>query len=105
MSAWGALIAVIAIGPNISVGIARQQNEAGLIFGMGLATGAATAYADGLPRLADCPESEVKFIDSDCNPGALRELGRAATVSAIANSLFVAGDPRLHTMPLTAEHA
>ena len=46
------LTAVVDIGRIINVDIARQQIEGGLIFGMALATGATSAYADGLPAAA-----------------------------------------------------
>ena len=80
------LTAVADIGRIVNVDIARQQIEGGLIFGMGLATGAATSFKDGLPAngrlgmlglpmLSDCPEIEVDFIDSDADPFDPGELG------------------------------
>jgi len=113
------LTAVADIGRIINVDIARQQIEGGLIFGMGLANGASTAYGAatgydglpltgrlgqlGLPLLSDCPEIEVEFIDSDQDPFDPGELGVAVAAPAIANALFSAGGIRLHTLPLTAE--
>jgi len=108
------LTAVADIGRIINADIARQQIEGGLIFGMGLATGCTTAYADGLPLtgrlgllglplLSDCPEIEVEFIDGDAEPFDPGELGVAAVVPAIANALYAAGGTRARAMPLTAE--
>ncbi len=108
------LTAVIDIGRIINVDIARQQIEGGLLFGMGIANGCTTAYAGGLPLtgrlgmlglplLADCPEIEVEFVDSDADPFDPGELAVAAVVPAIANALFSADGMRLHTLPLTAE--
>lgn len=110
------LIAVADIGRVVNVDIARQQIEGGLLFGLGLATGSTTAYADGLPLtgrlgqlglplLADCPEIEVEFIDSQADPFDPGELGVAVAAPAIANALFAAGGMRLHALPLTGEQA
>lgn len=105
------LTAVADIGRIINVDIARQQIEGGLIFGMGLATGSATAFKDGLPTigrlgmlglplLSDCPEIEVEFIESDAPPFDPGELGAIIAPPAIANALASAGSERLRTLPL-----
>ncbi|WP_374530370.1 molybdopterin cofactor-binding domain-containing protein [Novosphingobium sp.] len=110
------LTAVVDIGRVVNADIARQQIEGGLIFGMALANGVTTAYADGLPitgrlgmlglpLLSDCPEIEVEFIESDADPFDPGELAVAVAAPAIANALFSAGGTRLHTLPLTAEQA
>lgn len=107
------LTAVVDIGRIVNVDIARQQIEGGLVFGMGLASGSSTAYADGLPltgrigllglpALADCPEIEVEFIDSEAEPFDPGELGAVIAPPAIANALFSAGGTRLHSLPLGA---
>lgn len=106
------LTAVADIGRIVNVDIARQQIEGGLIFGLGLAMGAATAFKDGLPAtgrlgllglplLSDCPEIEVDFIDSDADPFDPGELGAIIAPPAIANALASAGSERLHSLPLT----
>ncbi len=106
------LTAVADIGRIINVDIARQQIEGGLIFGMGLAAGSATAFKDGLPMigqlgmlglplLSDCPEIEVEFIDSDADPFDPGELGAICAPPAIANALASAGSERLRNLPLT----
>ncbi len=108
------LTAVLDVGRVINADIARQQVEGGLLFGMGLARGSTTAYADGLPLtgrlgmlglplLGDCPEIEVEFVDSPAEPFDPAELAVAVSVPAIANALFSAGSVRLHNLPLTAE--
>lgn len=108
------LTAVADIGRIVNVDVARQQIEGGLLFGLGLATGATTAHADGLPLtgrlglmglplLSDCPEIEVDFIDSAEPPFDPGELGTIAAPPAIANALFSAGGTRLHALPLTSE--
>jgi len=106
------LTAVADIGRIVNVDIARQQIEGGLIFGMGLATGSATGYKRGLPTigrlgmlglplLADCPEIDVDFIDSDADPFDPGELGAVCAPPAIANAMASAGSERLRTVPLT----
>ncbi len=110
------LTAVLDIGRIVNLDIARQQVEGGLLFGLGLARGQTTAYADGLPLsgrlsqlglplLADCPEIEVEFIESGAPPFDPGELGVAVAAPAIANALFSAGSTRMHTLPLTGELA
>lgn len=106
------LTAVADIGRIVNVDIARQQIEGGLVFGMGLAAGSATAFKDGLPTvgrlgmlglplLSDCPEIEVDFIDSDADPFDPGELGAVCAPPAIANALASAGSERLRSLPLT----
>lgn len=106
------LTAVADLGRIVNVDIARQQIEGGLIFGMDLATGSATAFKDGLPQvgqlglmglplLSDCPEIEVDFIDSDADPFDPGELGAIIAPPAIANALAAAGSERLRILPLT----
>ncbi|MFN5820447.1 MAG: molybdopterin cofactor-binding domain-containing protein, partial [Novosphingobium sp.] len=110
------LTAVLDIGRIVNRDIARQQVEGGLLFGLGLARGQTTAYADGLPLsgrlsqlglplLADCPEIEVEFIEGAAPPFDPGELGVAVAAPAIANALFSAGSTRMHTLPLTGELA
>ncbi len=106
--------AVADIGRIVNLDIARQQIEGGLIFGMGLAIGASTAYADGLPQtgrlrelglplLADCPEIAVEFIDSPAAAFDPGELGVAVVAPAIANALYSATGVRFRRLPLLAE--
>lgn len=108
------LTAVADIGRIVNIDIARQQIEGGLVFGLGLATGSSTAYAEGLPLtgrlgmlqlplLADCPEIDVEFIDSDAAPFDPGELGVAAVAPAVANAVFSASGVRLRSLPLLAE--
>ena len=110
------LTAVVDLGRIVNLDIARQQIEGGLIFGLGLATGSSTAYADGLPLtgrlgllglplLANCPAIDVEFIESDAVPFDPGELGVAVVAPAIANAVFSASGARLRSLPLLAEEA
>jgi len=90
--------------------------EGGLVFGIGLALGSSTTYAEGLPAtgrlaalglplLADCPEIPVDFIDSEEEPADPGELGVAAVAPALANALFSATGVRFRRLPLLSEDA
>lgn len=108
------ITAVADIGRIVNVDIARQQIEGGLIFGIGLALGSSTAYAEGLPLtgrlaelglplLADCPRVDVDFIDSDAPPADPGELGVAVAAPVLANALFSATGLRFRKLPLLSE--
>lgn len=106
--------AVADLGRVVNVDIARQQIEGGLVFGIGLALGSSTGYAEGLPLsgrlaeltlplLADCPEIRVSFIESDAPPADPGELGVAVAAPALANALFSATGLRFRKLPLLSE--
>lgn len=108
------LSAVADIGRIVNLDLARQQIEGGLVFGLGLALGSSTDYADGLPlngrlsaldlpRLADCPAIAVEFVGSDADPADPGELGVAVVAPAIANALFSATGLRFRKLPLLSE--
>ena len=44
----------------------------------------------GLPRLSQCPEIIVEFVDSDRDPGGLGEIGVPVVAPAVANAMFAA---------------
>jgi isoquinoline 1-oxidoreductase beta subunit len=105
------LSAAVDIGRIVNLDIARQQIEGGLIFGLGLALGAATDYEGGiatatrladlaLPKLADSPEIAIDFVASDAPPFDPGELGTAVVAPAVANALFSAAGIRLRRLPL-----
>ena len=106
--------AIADIGRIVNLDIARQQIEGGLVFGLGLAVGSSTEYDKGLPTsnrlrslnlplLADCPEIEVDFIESEADPADPGELGVAAIAPAVANALFSATGLRFRRLPLLSE--
>jgi isoquinoline 1-oxidoreductase beta subunit len=108
------LSCVADIGRIVNIDIARQQLEGGLVHGLALALGSATAYADGLPQfgrlgqlglptLATCPGIEVDFVESDGPPFDPGELGVAVAAPAIANALFSATGLRFRKLPLGEE--
>ncbi len=108
------LSVAVDIGRIINRDIARQQIEGGLIFGMGIALGAAPRWRGGLPSsvryddlrlpaLNDCPEIEVSFIASENPPADPGELGAVVAPPAIANALFSATGLRLRRLPLLSD--
>lgn len=107
---------VADIGRIVNADIARQQLEGGLVFGLGLALGAATAFAEGLPLngrlgqlglpvLATCPEVEVDFVEGEGEPFDPGELGVAVVAPAVANALYSATGLRFRKLPLLEEAA
>lgn len=108
------IVAVADIGRIIDVDIARQQIEGGLVYGMGLALGAAPVWNGGLPDtarlaglnlpvLATCPQVDVDLVQSTGDPADPGEMGVAVAAPAIANALFSASGVRLRRLPLGSE--
>ena len=108
------LAAAVDIGRVVNRGLALQQIEGGLIYGLGLALGSATDYEGGLPTngrlaalqiptVADCPEVVIELIDSDDEPFDPGEIGVAPVAPAVANALFSATGLRLRRLPLLAD--
>jgi isoquinoline 1-oxidoreductase subunit beta len=105
------LTAVADAGRIMNPDIARQQIEGGLLYGMGIATGAAVTLTAGvigplrlgelkLPLLADMPEISVELIHSNEAAGGLGELAVPPVGPAIANALFAASGQRYRSLPL-----
>lgn len=106
--------AYVDIGRIVNMGIARQQIEGGLMFGLAHAVGGSTSYAKGrplagrlsqlgLPLLADCPKVDIAFADSKAEPFDPGELGMVAVAPAVANALFSATGARFRRLPLISE--
>lgn len=105
------IVAAADCGRTINPGIARQQIEGGLVFGMAAALGASTGFERSLatarrlrdlalPRLADTPDITVELIPSEATPGGVSELAVPPVAPAIANALHAATGKRLRTLPL-----
>jgi isoquinoline 1-oxidoreductase beta subunit len=107
------LAAVADVGRVMNPDIARQQIEGGLLYGMGIATGAPVTLRDGtpgparlgelrLPLLADMPEITVELVRSSDAPGGVGELAVPPVGPALANALFAASGQRYRSLPLGA---
>ncbi|KLI64963.1 molybdopterin cofactor-binding domain-containing protein [Aurantiacibacter marinus] len=105
------IFAAVNIGRIVNRDIALQQIEGGLVFGLGLALGSATEYAEGLPThqrlaalglptLADCPEITVELVQSADEPFDPGEIGVPPVAPAVANAFFSATGLRLRRLPL-----
>ncbi len=105
------LVTAVDIGRIVNRDIALQQIEGGLLYGLGLALGAATGYEEGLPRnrrfahlrlptLADCPRIEVELVRSEAPPFDPGEIGVVAVAPAVANALHSATGLRIRRVPL-----
>ena len=105
------LVAVADIGNVMNPDIARQQIESGLIYGLGLATGAAVNIRGGLarpirlgdfrlPQMATMPEISVELVISDEAPGGLGELAVPPVAPAIANAIANGSGRRIRSLPL-----
>lgn len=108
------LFAVADLGRIVNVDIALQQIEGGLIFGLGLALGCTTAFAQGLPQttrlrdlalptLGDCPQVQVELLASDAPAFDPGELGVVVVAPAVANALASATGLRFRKLPLVPE--
>ncbi|WP_082467327.1 xanthine dehydrogenase family protein molybdopterin-binding subunit, partial [Sphingomonas sp. Leaf25] len=105
------LVAAVNCGRIVNPDLVRQQIEGGLLFGMAMATGAATGFTANLPdvrgfgglnlpRLADSPEMLIELVESDADPGGVSELAVPVVAPAIANALYAATGRRYRSLPL-----
>lgn len=105
--AWCAVNCGRVINPDA----ARQQVEGGFVYGLSSAMGEVITTRNGavqegnfdtypLMRLAQAPDVEVEFIDSDERPSGLGEPGTPPAYPALANAIFAASGKRIREIPL-----
>ena len=105
--------AVIDCGELVHPDTAGQQIEGGIVMGLSTAIDEEITIAHGaveqqlfsdyrILTLADTPQIDVHFIDSDAPPGGLGELGVPAAAPALANALFMATGRRLRRTPFNS---
>jgi isoquinoline 1-oxidoreductase beta subunit len=108
------LLAVADCGRPVNPGIARQQIEGGLIFGLAMALGCAPRYRGslpvglrlrdyGLPRLADVGDVMVELLDSGGPPIGPGEIGVPAVAPALASALATVTGRRYRRLPISGE--
>jgi isoquinoline 1-oxidoreductase beta subunit len=107
----GRIVAAVDAGDQVNPDIARQQVEAGLIYGLASAMGASVPYKGGLPtramlgrmnlpRLGDVGEVTVDLIRSTAPAAGVTDLAAPLVAPAIANALFTWTGQRLRRLPL-----
>lgn len=107
------VVAVVDCGERIHPDTAAQQIEGGLIMGLSNAICEEITIAGGavvekqfsdyrLLTLADIPDIEVHFLDSDAPPGGLGEAGVPPATPALGNALFSATGLRARHTPFNA---
>ncbi len=107
----GRIVAAVDCGDQVNPGIARQQIEGGLLFGIASAMGASVRYEGGLParailgrlglpRLADIGEISVELIQSNAPAGGIGEVAVPPVAPAIANALYTVTGQRFRSLPL-----
>ncbi|SCW68893.1 isoquinoline 1-oxidoreductase, beta subunit [Sphingobium faniae] len=110
----GRIVAAVDCGDQINPGIARQQVESGLIYGLAYAMGAAVPYDKAmparailgrmnLPRLADIGEVTVELIRSTADSASATEIAAPLVAPAIANALFTVTGQRFRSLPLLSQ--
>jgi isoquinoline 1-oxidoreductase beta subunit len=107
----GRIVAAVDAGDQVNPDIARQQVEAGLIYGLACAMGASVPYKGGLPtramlgrmnlpRIGDVGEVTVDLIRSTAPGAGVTDLAAPLVAPAVANALFTWTGQRLRRLPL-----
>jgi isoquinoline 1-oxidoreductase subunit beta len=102
------------IGPIINMSGAENQTEGAVIDGFSTAMGQEIGFENGritqnnfdsypLLRIANAPQVESYFIQSDFTPTGVGEPALPPVAPAIANAIFAATGHRVRTLPLTKE--
>jgi len=102
------------IGPIVNMSGARNQCEGGVVDGFSTMLGLEITMENGriqqsnfhqypLLRMADHPQVEVHFIQSEHPPTGVGEPALPPVAPAICNAIFAASGHRVRTLPLTRE--
>jgi len=108
------IVAAADVGRVLNPGIAQQQIESGIVFGLAAAVGATTRYRRGvaharalrdigLPNFGQMPDISVELLPSARAPGGFEEIGVPGVAPAIANALFTVTGQRLRRLPLSVK--
>lgn len=102
------------IGPIVNMSGAKNQCEGGVVDGFSTMLGLEITMENGriqqsnfhqypLLQMADHPEVEVHFIESEHPPTGVGEPALPPVAPAICNAIFAASGHRVRTLPLTKE--
>jgi isoquinoline 1-oxidoreductase subunit beta len=105
--------AAIDCGRVINPDTVTAQIEGGIVFGLSAALFGRISFKDGgveqdnfhaypLVTMADCPDIEVRIMQSDADPGGVGEPGTPPIAPAVANALFAATGKRWRNLPFFA---
>lgn len=103
---------VVDCGVTVHPDGALAQIEGGALWGLSMALHESTAIENGQAkdrnldtytplRMADVPELDIEFVQSDYVPTGLGEPGVSAVAPAIANAVFDAVGVRVRELPMT----
>ncbi|MCB1691115.1 MAG: xanthine dehydrogenase family protein molybdopterin-binding subunit [Pseudomonadales bacterium] len=106
------LWAVADVGPIINLSGATSQVQGSIIDGLSTMAGQKITMSGGrieqhnlddynVMRIAQAPDVEVHFIQSDNRPTGIGEPGLPPLAPAVGNAIFAATGVRVRTMPLT----
>ena len=106
--------AVVDCGTTVNPLNAAAQIEGGLIMGLSAAIGEQITIDKGaveqsnfsdypILKLADAPDVDVHFIESDANIGGIGEPGLPPAAPALANALFAITGKRVRQLPILAQ--
>ncbi len=101
-------------GRVINYAGAENQIEGGIIDGLGHALYGELTFEKGMAkqknfhtykliRMADAPEIEVKFINTDASPQGLGEPCLPPIAAAVSNAIFAATGQRLRKLPISLQ--
>ena len=105
------VLAAVDVGTVINPGIVRQQIEGGIVFGLSAALYGRIDVVRGrvtqtnfhdypVLRIDECPEIEVRIVESDAEPGGVGELAVPMIAPAVANALLALEGRPTRALPL-----
>ncbi|HWY14884.1 MAG TPA: molybdopterin cofactor-binding domain-containing protein [Rhizomicrobium sp.] len=105
------VVSAVDCGMAVNPDGMRAQIEGGILFGLGAAQYGEITIDKGavaqanfpdypVARLADCPDIEIHFHDSDAPLGGGGEPGVPPTAPAITNAIFAATGVRIRDLPI-----
>ena len=92
----------------------KAQMMSGIVYGLSAAMGQEITFADGVVeqgnfdtydamRMQQCPEIEVRVLETSGKMGGAGEPGTPPSLPALANAIFAATGKRIRQLPLSKE--